>query len=126
MGQKIKKMIEIYLITLTAISASPSFSDDYREAADYARRAILEMPEVKERVKYLSGQAERTVLNYTGFDKKNLIYFTWAVPVATGKISSKPFKNFGWVEENWSVRPEIEYDLYNQGAEGSVRFNYEF
>lgn len=92
-----------------------SIDPTYREASDQARRAILETEMAKREMKNLENDAERHLKEWTGLDKNDLVYGAYLYPIAAGKISSKPFKNFK-VEskDHWVLRPEIEYTFSNR------------
>ena len=99
----------------------------YEEASDQARRALLETQMMKDELVQLQGEAERHLYYYTGLTKDDLIYAAYLYPMASGKLSSKPFKNFKYETQNhWSIRPEIEYGIYNKESTTSLIITKEF
>lgn len=114
------------MITTITVSSSTGVSDEYHKAADAARRAILELPEAKKVVTRITKTAEGTLVTYTGLERSDLIYVSWAIPLAAGKLSTKPFKNLKVSGDNWVIRPEIEYKFSDQNVESMLLFNYRF
>lgn len=102
-------LVNAALITLTFISADPALSGDYGEAADHARRALMQTEAAKQTMKTLENRGLHIAEEYLGLSKDDWIYFTWTVPLSTGKISTKPFKNFKTMMLGGTLRPEIEY-----------------
>ena len=117
--------INTVLITLTFVSSSPGLSHQYGEAADHARRALLEMKTVKEATKKLERKTIDGFEDFTGMTKEDLIYFAWAVPVVSGRISTKPFRNLKMDIGDGVIRPEVEYRFSGEST-AFLRYNMEF
>ena len=101
--------VNALLITLTLVASDPGLSSEYGDAADHLRRAVLATPEVKERIKVLEGKAYNTGEELFGMEKEDWVYFMWAVPLTSGTLSTKPFRNFKTDMFGGVLRPEIEY-----------------
>lgn len=104
-----------------------SLNPTYQEASDTSRRALLETSMMKDELKQLQSGVERTLYNYTGLRKEDVVYAAYAYPLFAGKVSSKPFKNFKYVtHDHWVIRPELEYGLWNKEYSGMVILIKEF
>lgn len=115
----------IAFISLTVLSTNPSYSGEFGEAADAARRALMQTEMAKAQIKRAEKYAKKTVLPAIGMDEKDLIYFAWALPVASGRISTRPFKKLRIKTKKWTIRPEIEYKFSgNNDFSGNVVFLY--
>lgn len=110
------------LITLSLFAAEPTLKDDYKLAADSARRALMLMPDVKRDMKQLEKSSIRQVENSTGLTKPDLIYFSVAFPLITGKVTTKPFKKLRYKGEHFNIRPELEYDIRSNNFSGMLIF----
>lgn len=113
--------------TLVLASYVPSSADgDTSRALDHARRAVLAQEVVKRKLK----DAEETVRNNLesiGIDEEVLKYAAWTIPVVSGKVSTRPFKNVGWRGEGWILRPELEMSLSNtENYNGQINFEVTF
>lgn len=110
-----------WLVAFTVwLSTTPSLSNDYGKAADHIRRALLEYDHVKHRVRVWENKA----LDYTGLEKDDLTYVVWTIPLVSGRVSTKPFKNFCYEREDWVLRPEMEYKFQGQESfSGMLIFN---
>ena len=93
------------------LSPKGSNANDYDKALNYSRRALLEYQTIKTTVKNVSDIIENETQELTGLSKKDWIYFSIAIPIASGKISTKPFKNFKTELLGGNLRPEIEYQF---------------
>lgn len=92
-----------------------SLNPTYEEASNAARRGLLETSMMKEELKQLQNDSERKLYEWTGLEKEDLVYAAYAYPLAAGRISSKPFKNFRYRTEcGWIIRPELEYGIWNK------------
>lgn len=112
----------LYLISFLA-----QLDPTYYDAGDNARRALLETPMMKQELAELQSESERYLFTYTGVTKDELAYAGYLYPVFTGKLSSKPFKNFRHVTENhWTIRPEIEYTFKTKESSTFLIFTKEF
>ena len=116
-----------FIITLTMLSANPSYSGDYGAAADAARRAVMETPTMKKQVKRGEKYVKDSILPAISMTEAELAYLAWALPVASGKISTKPFKNLKLKTKSWTLRPELEYSFQGQEQfDGKLILNYEW
>jgi hypothetical protein len=120
-------MADAIVFSLFLVSASPSLGGDYGAAADTARRAYLLTEDgrnIKDRVdKY----GKYIVHDYLGLEKEDVIYVIWAVPLVSGRLSTKPFKGLRWKGKSWSLQPEVEYKLSGDNKfTGELVFNYTF
>ncbi len=100
--------------------------NEYGQATNATRRAVLELPKVKKTIKSLTRKAENIVYTATGLTRKELVYVSWAIPVAQGKLSTKPFKKFKMSGDDWVLKPEVEYKISDQNVESMLLFNYQF
>lgn len=98
----------------------------YHGAADTSRRALMEYPFVKEEVQQLGDESEKWIKRNIGLNKEDLVYAAYLYPLATGSISTKPFKNLKVVKFGLTVRPEIEYSFYSHNYSGMLILNKEF
>lgn len=102
----------IYLLSFVA-AVNPM----YENAGETSRRAILEMPEMKNELRELEDDAERQLFLYTGMTREDVAYAGYMYPIFAGKLSSKPFTNFKIeTKSKWVVRPEIEYVFKDQSS----------
>lgn len=92
-----------------------SLDPTYEDASNTARRALLETSMMKEELKSIQAGAERNLYRFTGLTKDDVIWGAYIYPVAAGRVSTKPFKNFRHKTEcGWIFRPELEYQFSNQ------------
>lgn len=120
-------MYNFLLISFTVLSSSPGLTGTEREAFNMARKALLATAPVKKSLKVIEKKGKDSLYRYTGMDEKDLIYFSWALPVASGKISTKPFKKLGFHGKDWFIRPEIEYKFRGDNEfRGDVNIFFEF
>lgn len=110
------------LITLSLFAAEPTLSNDYKLGADAARRALMLLPDVKRDMKQLEKSSIRQLEDKTGLTKPDLIYFSVAFPLVTGKVTTKPFKKLRYKSEHFNIRPELEYDFKNNNFSGMLIF----
>lgn len=104
-----------------------SLDPTYREASDVSRRALLETSMMKQELKTFQDEAERRLYQYTRLTKDELAYAAYAYPLFTGKVSTKPFKNFKYTtESHWTFRPELEYGIYSKETSAFVFVTTEF
>lgn len=100
----------LYLMTFLA-----SLNPQYQNAGDNSRRALLETQMMKDELVQLETEADKHLYNVTGLHKEDLVYAAYAYPLVAGKISTKPFKNFKYdTEAKWTIRPEIEYGIWDR------------
>lgn len=112
----------IYLMMFLA-----SLDPTYQEASDQGRRALLETDAMKAELKELEYRADQQLFHYTGLRKDDLVYAAYGYPVFAGKISSKPFKGFKYeTKDHFTIRPEIEYGLWDRNISIYVGFVKEF
>lgn len=104
-----------------------SLDPTYENASDNARRALLETQMMKHELIQLQNDAERQLYQYTGLTKDDLIYAAYLYPLAAGRVSSKPFKNFKYeTKGHWVIRPEIEYVIPEQRSTVALILMKEF
>lgn len=116
-----------FLLIFTLAGDLPTVTGSYREAAFQSRQALLETSFVKEELVELQDDAEKRMYRYTGITKDQLVYGAYVYPLVTGKVSSKPFKNFKHTTENGvTLRPEIEYKFVDRESFVGLYINKEF
>jgi hypothetical protein len=104
-----------------------SLDSTYQKAADTARVALLETPQMKNEIVQLRSEAEEKLNIYLGLTKEDLVYAAYAYPLFANKISSKPFKKFKYETENRIViRPELEYHFKSKEYTNFIFINMEF
>lgn len=96
----------------------PQFST----AADTSRRALLETPELKRDIRTIKDEAEKQLYAYTKLTAEELAYVGYIYPLVSGKLSTKPFKNFKYEKDGVSVIPEIEYNYRDKTSNIAVFF----
>lgn len=112
----------IYVMSFLA-----SLDSTYKDASDVSRRAILETPIMKLELMDLQNDTEIMMHQYTGLTKEDLVYGAYLFPIMTGKISSKPFKNFKYeTKGRWVLRPELEYDFRSENTTTNLIILKEF
>lgn len=119
-------MYNFLLVSFTVLSSAPGISGTESDALDAARRALLATDSVKQTVDYVGDKGKREILNFTGMEEENLIYFIWAVPIVSGKLSTKPFKKLGFHGKAWYVRPEIEYRFSDNDFSSNLNVHWDF
>lgn len=83
----------------------------YKNAADTSAKAILEYPEIKNDLNYLSKEGERVFLKYSPLTEQELAYAAYAGPLLTGQITTKPLTGLKYTFKNgFTIRPLIEYN----------------
>lgn len=104
-----------------------SLEPKYEEASYTARRALLETKLMKDELSSLQDDAERQLFVSTGLIKEDLVYFSYAYPLFTGIVSTRPFKNFKHeFKGGWVIRPEIEYGLWDRRHSEFIFLTKEF
>lgn len=104
-----------------------SLNPTYEAASDSSRRALLETDMMKTELESLQNETERTIFQYTGLTKDDLVYAGYAYPLLAGKISTKPFKNLKYETHNkYTIRPEIEYGIYSKEFSAVLVLTKEF
>lgn len=103
-----------------------SLNSTYKEAGLSSQRALLETQMMKDELKVLENDANATLFKYTGLLKEDLVYFAYAYPVFAGKLSTKPFSNFKYETKIITIRPEIEFGLWDKETTVSIGFAREF
>jgi hypothetical protein len=105
------------LVLLTFLGDYPTVPQNYKDAADTSRRALMADKSIKEDIDKTTNRAERVLNNVTGLKPEDLTFLAYGTPLITKKVSTKPFKglklNLG---HGFVVRPEIEYN-FNPGAQ---------
>jgi hypothetical protein len=101
-----------------------SLDPTYQEASDTSRRALMQTSGFKEEMARLTQDAEYLVHQQMGITKDELAYAAYFYPVFTGKISTKPFKNFKYETKNYTIIPEFEYELNSKGYSTTVYLNF--
>jgi hypothetical protein len=104
-----------------------SLDPEYEDGANTARRALLETNMMKQELKDLERKSERMLLEFTGLTKNDLAYAAYAYPVMAGRLSTKPFRKIRYVtEDNWVIRPEVEYIFKDQQVTIGLSINKQF
>ena len=119
------RLTDFLLITFTVLYVNPSYSGDYGEAAENARRALLQTEFGKSSAKKLERKGRYILNDYLGMDEADLAYFIWTIPLAQGKISTRPFKKFAIKGDKWYIKPEVEYD-FNGDLSTEVVLSWDF
>jgi hypothetical protein len=116
-----------FILLLTLIGDLQSTPPGYRDALTQIRYGMLEDPSFKKELDEFQGRTEREFYHYTGLTKDQLVYGAYLYPVAAGKISSKPFKNFKY-DTSWgfTFRPELEYKFADRDASAMLILVKEF
>lgn len=100
----------MFLILLTFIADTQSMPDQYKNAADTSRRALMADKKNQEDISQVTKRTEHWMDQHTGLRKEELVYFAYASPIVTKSISTKPF---GGIKHSFKsgfvVRPEITY-----------------
>ena len=101
-----------------------SLDPTYEEASDTGRRALIQTPEFKVEIARLTKDAEHLAYDTLGFTKEELAYAAYFYPLLTGKLSTKPFKNFKFETKKYTIIPEFEYQIHSKGYTAAVYLNF--
>ena len=100
-----------FLVLLTYLSTLPGVTPEYQNAADNTRRALMEDKDIKDDIQKTTDQVESWSLRHTGLHKEDLVYAAYTAPLVLQRVSTKPFKNFKYEYQGFTVRPEIDYSF---------------
>lgn len=105
-----------------ALTFIAQLDPQYSTASDTCRRALLETPQVQGDIKAIKNEAEKKLYDYTKLTVKELAYVGYIYPIISGKLSSKPFKNFKYEKDGVLIVPELEYDFKTKQPTAAVFF----
>lgn len=115
-------LLNLGIFTFTLLTVSPSVGSEYSEAIKTTRIVLLKTKYVKNKVKV----AKKVVKKYIPLEDKHWTALMVGGTIASGTISTKPFKKFRYGNRELYVRPDIDYNWKEDKLNSNVNFHWEF
>jgi uncharacterized protein (UPF0333 family) len=87
-------------------------------AINKSKDAILEYPKAKEYKANGEKELYLRLKNDWGITKDHITVVTIAYGVSRGELNTKYFKNLRYRQDNFEVKPEVKYMIYDKSGQG--------
>lgn len=114
--------MKLLLLVLLYFSSISVFADSERQALKTATKAVSEIPEVKEKMKYF----ERLVFNRLPIEKETAgVVGGVGLTLVEGRVNTKVFKNLDIDFFGGTLRPDFEYDFRDETTSGFINCSWD-
>ena len=119
-------LINFGIFALTIMSVSPSMSSNDSDAINTTRDALLQTKYVKKNLKRIERKAKGIAYKYIGLEDDHWTYLMVGGTLAAGVVTTKPFKNFRFGDDEFYIRPDVEYRFNDNETKGNINLYWEF